>query len=88
MSESNKITRCRDCNSIVYEDGTAANCAGECERELNLAEDYKPLNFDNDEVLRDLPSVEEIMWLNNNEVDYADYEFEGLEDTERDPTDI
>lgn len=52
MSEE---TRCDTCNSILYEDGTVENCAGECERELNIDMDYVPLSFDDDGVMRELP---------------------------------
>lgn len=80
MNNENKITRCRDCNSIVYEDGTAANCAGECEREAYLADDYRPLDFERDEVLRDLPDFEDLQPA------YDD--IEAVEDAAGDPADI
>ena len=48
---------CPTCNAIINEDDTVDNCAGECDREINLREDYSELDF-SDEVVRDLPDFE------------------------------
>lgn len=68
MSEGNN-KRCTICNSIVFEDGTAEDCLGECERELNEERGYTPLSFDEDnQVIRELPELEP-------EIDYSDEEY-------------
>jgi len=50
-------TRCKTCNAIILEDGTAVGCAGECDREQAVADDYRPLDFNNEKVIRDLPEL-------------------------------
>lgn len=52
---NNTETLCEICNTIIYEDGTVENCMGECGRELNIEQDYVPLSFDEEGVLRELP---------------------------------
>lgn len=55
MFEKNQETKCPICNSVITEDGFAVSCAGECDNPPLEADDYLPLNFNDDEVLRDLP---------------------------------
>ena len=73
-----KETKCKFCNSIINEDGSAVSCLGECDREPAIEDDYRPLNFDNDEVVRDLPDPAD-MWPGFNE----DYE-EDIDDLDVD----
>lgn len=63
--------RCEQCQSLIFEDGTAEDCTGICDRELNIERDYVPLSFDEDGVLRDLPEPEP-SWPDIDEGD--DYE--------------
>lgn len=55
------LTRCTECNSVIYEDDSAESCAGECDREDNKDLSMLPLNFEDDGVLRELPDPEP-MW--------------------------
>ena len=55
MFEKRYETKCPICNSVITEDGFAVSCAGECDNPPLEAENYLPLNFNDDEVLRDLP---------------------------------
>ena len=55
MFEESKVHTCEICNSVVFDDGTVENCIGECGREINEEQNYVPLSFDEDDVLRELP---------------------------------
>ena len=55
MFEEQKEKKCSTCNSIIFEDDTAENCIGECGREIHAEDNYVPLSFDDDDVLRELP---------------------------------
>lgn len=50
-----EVTVCHICNSTIYEDGTAANCCGDCDREASVDRAYVPLSFDDEGILRELP---------------------------------
>lgn len=73
--EKPQETKCKTCNAIILEDGTAVGCAGECDREAATQDDYRPLNFNDDEVVRELPE----MWPGmNGDDDYED-DIDGLD---------
>ncbi len=46
---------CNYCNSMIYPDGSAENCCGDCDRESNVEKAYVPLSFDDEGILRELP---------------------------------
>ena len=57
MFEEDKARVCNICNSLIFEDGTADNCCGECDRELTTELSFAPLSFDDDDVIRELPAI-------------------------------
>lgn len=69
MSVKDTISRCGQCNGVVLEDDTVVNCTGECGRDIATEDTYVPLNFHDDNVVRELQDFDDVVL---EELDYED----------------